>query len=129
MMNLELPEGARIQIFVVPMGGAAPLSDMAQPVALPSPRRRHLFLKGTVALVLVGGAYLFGEHVRTLGGTLHPARAQDLAVGPTRAQTAPPAPGVPPAFAQQLQQPPSVTPAPGASTSGVPGKNPFGLED
>jgi hypothetical protein len=128
-MNLELPEGARIQIFVVPMGGAAPPPDTAQPVALPSPRRRHLFLKGTVALALVGGAYLFGEHARTLGGSLHPAQAQDLAVSPPRAQTAAPALGVPPAFAQQLQQPPSVTPAPGAPASGAPGKNPFGLED
>ena len=127
-MNLELPADARIQIFVSPAGEPGPRTESALMLPSPAPRRR-LFLKGMIVLVLVGGAYLFGEHAGNLAPSLRNAQAQNLAAAPPFAQGTTSDQGVPPAFAQQLQHPPTVTPPPGAPTSTAAGKNPFGLED
>lgn len=124
-MNLELPADARIQIFVAPAGDPVPRPESTLVLPSPAPRRR-LLLKGTIVLVLVGSAYLFGEHGGHLAPSLRNVQAQNLAATPPLAQGTTSDQGVPSAFAQQLQQPPSVTPPPGAA---APGKNPFGLED
>jgi hypothetical protein len=64
-----------------------------------------------------------------------PARAQSQGTRPPADDPDPPRPPeVPPAFARQLRQAPTVTPAPGAAASdatpsGAPAKSPFGLED
>ena len=127
-MNLELPADARIQIFVAPACDPASRSESTLVLPSPAPRRR-LFLKGMIVLFLVGGAYLFGKHAGNLAPSLHNAQAENLAAAPQFARGTTPDQGVPPAFARQLQQPPSVTSPPGAPASAAPGKNPFGLED
>lgn len=127
-MNLELPADARIQIFVAPSGDSVPRPESALVLPSPAPRRR-LFLKGMIVLVLVGGAYLFGEHAGHLAPSFRNAQAQNLGAAPPSAQGTASDQGVPPAFAQQLQHPPTVTPPPGAPTSTAGGKNPFGLEE
>ena len=71
----------------------------------------------------------FGGHSAQLAGALQagaPSSGTPLAAD-DRAPPTPP--DVPPAFARQLQQPPTVTPPPGAPPSGPAAKNAFGLED
>ena len=131
-MNLELPADARVQIFIT-TGNALALPDPAQFTSIAAPtapvRPRRLLLKGTAGLLLLVGTYTLGNraglHANPPLVTGAQASAQE------QRGLAPQKPGeVPPQFAQQLQQPPVVTPPPGAGPgNGAPTKGGFGLED
>ncbi|MBO0711965.1 MAG: hypothetical protein J2P47_11875, partial [Acetobacteraceae bacterium] len=78
-MNLDLPEGAHVQIIVAPAGSAAMLPETCPaPPVLPRPRRR--MLKGAAVLALIGTAYLVGQHTNPHGRPLQLAQAQPAAV-------------------------------------------------
>ena len=160
-MTFDIPPGATVQIFIgaphvavaaVPASGEPPI--LTSPA--PSPRGRPLLKLAGVGL-LVTAAFLGGQAVHpgfrpslaAVGAaTSAPAHAstapQDYGHArperppPFQANVPPTAPGtqIPPAFAQQLQQPPTITPPPGAKPSppaqtaaGTPATHPFGLED
>lgn len=128
-MNLQLPADACVQIFIAP-AGYLPLSEGAHVPAAPLPDRpRRRLLKGAALLALLGGAYVLGGHSVQQAAGLQ-ASAQSYGAQPPAGDRQPPRPPeVPQAFAQQLQQPPTVTPPPGAAPSAPPAKNAFGLED
>jgi hypothetical protein len=128
-MHLELPADARVHIPIAPMGSLPPSEGTSVPSALPAPPPRRRLLKGTALLLLVGGAYCLRGHSARQSGAMQ-ARAQSSGTplaADDRAPRTPP--DVPPAFARQLQQPPAVTPPPGAAPSAPAAKNAFGLED
>jgi hypothetical protein len=126
-MNLELPADARVLIVISPDGGAGFPNAMPLPGALPVPGPRRPLLKGAALLILVGGAYLLGGHSVQRAGALQAQSNGTRLPADDRAPTR--FPEVPPAFAQQLQQPSRVTPPPGAAPSGPPAKSAFGLEE
>jgi hypothetical protein len=133
-MNLELPDNARVRIFIAPMGYLLPPEGASIPSVPPAARPRRRLLKGAALLTLLGAAFLLGGHSLPWAGALQ-ARAQSQGTRPPADDPDPPRPPeVPPAFARQLRQAPTVTPAPGAAASdatpsGAPAKSPFGLED
>ncbi len=155
-MEFVIPEGAQVRITI---GGAPWLAlpngsvpaGVATP-AVPPARRGHTLLKGAVAVVLLLGAFETGRYVSTRTGPVEPAQAALIAPRPAPAAGAEPAfpdhplprptaaapspTEIPPAFRQQLAQPPRVTPPPGQSSartgSAAPGRasvNPFGLHE
>lgn len=129
-MNLELPPDASVLLVISPARGVGYPDAGPLPAAYPPPRSRRLLLKGTALAVLMGSAYFLGGHSVQQAGAL-PARALTYAPRPPARDLAhmTPEDDVPPAFAQQLQRTPTVTPPPGATPPGTPAKNGFGLED
>jgi hypothetical protein len=140
---LDIPDRAQILILVGDGHLASPSGGITPPIMpAPSSRGRPL-LKTFGVAVLVAVAFLAGQ--RTGPGRLRLAPADGAAAARTTAPEQyplpdPPLPGdpassaaadqIPPAFAQQLQRQPVVTPPPGAPTAApasVP--HPFGLED
>ena len=125
-MNLEIPEGANIQIII---GRAPPLALTDQRAETPvRTRDRHVIgttLKFAGIALLVFSAFWVGEQ------RVQPEQAFPNQV-PVPGQAAAQTPGagqVPPDFQAQLQQPPSIQPAPGQNTgSGGGNSNPFGLQ-
>ncbi|HKM61430.1 MAG TPA: hypothetical protein VJY39_02965 [Acidisphaera sp.] len=117
-MQFEIPDGAYIHIVIgkaPPLalthecGGAQRQSTVLRPM-----------IRGAVVVVLLCGAFAVGKQfgpVRTAAPAIAAAQAQ-----PEDGQAAG---SVPPAFAQQLQQPPVVTPP---QAHPLPGKSPFGLD-
>jgi hypothetical protein len=129
-MNLDFPEGAHVQINIAPAGSGAMFRDplLATPAVAPS-RRRHPFLVGAVVVVLVGVAFLAGQRTAPAGRAVQLAHAQAYHLPPYQPPSIPEQTAeVPPAFRQQLQAPPKVTPPPGiAAPSVVPGEDGFGM--
>lgn len=141
-MNLELPEGTTVQIFIGRPVPAALAAD-GSAISLPDPRRARPLLKGVGVILLVGAAFYLGQHsvVRHPGVQVAaageaapsiPALPRPLAVPdhplPHVAQADPNQ--VPPDFQRQLQQAPNVVPPPGIPLrSQAAGAHPFGLEN
>jgi len=144
-LSFEVPEGASVQIIV----GKTPVLALADETAHEPPRRGRFVrtaAKGLAVLALLAGGYMVGQH--STGGTNRAGEtttAQAAIPTPPPVRQAfpdsalasdqpavPPAPApaqVPPAFTQELRQPPTVVPPPGQPpASSVPAKNPFGLE-
>jgi hypothetical protein len=85
-------------------------------------------LKGTVVVALLGTAFVLGGQYAALRALwAHAHVAVPAAASSPSHPTAPPQ--VPPRFTRQLQQPATVTPAPGAPAPGAPRTSGFGLED
>ena len=128
-MNFELPADARVQIFIAP-NGAFPIPEgVAVPSVLPAPRPRRGLLKGTAFVALLFGAFVLGGHAARQAGVLQAhAQSPDTQV-PSAQRDQVESRQVPPAFTRQLQQPPTVTPAPGAAPSAAAAKSAFGLQD
>ena len=131
-MNLDLPDGAHVQIIIAPALGGAMLRE---PVLVPPPpappRPRHRFLKGVVVAALIGVAFVAGQRTARPAGAVQLAQAQSYR--PLRYQR-PLMPErtaeIPPAFRQQLQTPPRLTPPPGAAApAAAPGEDGFGMEN
>jgi hypothetical protein len=142
-MNFQIPEGANVQIII---GGGAPLALTDQRV---QPReettrksgRRTLFtivkVTGAVAVV-IGGFWLGEQRGQAAGedaGFAAPSAVQQaFPVAPAAGEAGTP-PGqvpqtLPPSFQAQLQQPPSIQPAPGqtpAAPNTAGSQNAFGL--
>lgn len=142
-MNLEIPDGANVHIFI---GRASPLA-LTDQRAEPPPRSRGrgiigASLKFTSIAMLVIGAFWVGEQrVQTAsadtGFATPPPVNQafpNAAPSPSQAAAQLPSPAapdqVPPNFQTQLQQPPSIQPPPGQN-SGAANANPnaFGLSN
>ena len=148
-MNLQIPEGANVHIII---GNASPLALTDQRAELPPARsggRRFAGATFKVALVglLVIGSFWVGEQrgqaaiddagiaapppveqafpLQTPPGQTGPSQAAAAAAPDQAPQGGVPAAGVPPNFAAQLQQPPTIQPAPGSASGN---KNPFGLD-
>jgi len=145
-MNLDFPEGAHVQINIAPAGSGAMFREplLATPAVAPA-RRRHPFLMGAFVVVLVGVAFVAGQRTApaSRGVELAPARAyrpqlyrqpqpdqpQAYRLPPYQLPSIPEQTAeIPPAFRQQLQTPPKVTPPPGiAAPSAAPGEDGFGM--
>ena len=123
-MNLEIPEGANVQIII---GRAPPLALTGErfeaPVRTGGRGVIGMTLKYAGIAMLVFGAFWVGEQ-RVQPEQPFPSQAP--VPGQAAAQT-PRAGQVPPDFQAQLQQPPSIQPAPGQNT-GSGSINPFGLQ-
>ena len=135
-MLLEIPEGANVQIIV---GNAAPLAlaDESRQTGTLRTGGRPV-LKGLVVAIVLVGTFVVGQHFggRTAGTQTAAAAASMPRPAPTAKQHAFPdlplpnprrqqvSGGVPPEFQNELRQPPTVAPPPGAAST----KNPFGLE-
>ena len=146
-MSFEVPEGASVQIIV----GRPPLLALPDETGRPAqPVRQGGFgrtvLTGLVALALLAGGYVIGQHStgpNGAGGTVTAQAAipapppvrqafpdHALAAAPAAAPGAPASAQVPPAFTQELYQPPTVVPPPGQASGSAPSaRNPFGLEN
>jgi hypothetical protein len=151
-MNLQIPEGANVHIII---GNAPPLALTDQRTELPARSGGRRFAGATFKVALVGllviGSFWVGEQrgqaadnyagiaapppveqafpLQAPPGQTPPGQAgppQAAAAAPGQApQGGVPAAGVPPNFAAQLQQPPTIQPAPGSASGN---KNPFGLD-
>ena len=151
-MNLQIPEGANVHIII---GNAPPLALTDQRTELPARSGGRRFAGATFKVALVGllviGSFWVGEQrgqaadnyagiaapppveqafpLQTPPAQVPPGQAkppQAAAAAPGQApQSGVPAAGVPPNFAAQLQQPPTIQPAPGSASGN---KNPFGLD-
>ena len=141
-MNLEIPEGANVHIFI---GKAPPLAltDQRADVAERS-RGRGLLGRtlrvGLVGILVVGGFWIGEQRGQTATadtGFVAPPpvnQAFPSQTGvPSQAAAQPPAPQagqVPPSFQAQLQQQPSVQPPPGQNSgSGNSAAAAFGLSN
>ena len=125
-MNLEIPEGANIQIMI---WRAPPLALTDQRAEAPVRTRDRGVIGTTLTFagiaMLVFSAFWVGEQ------RIQPEQAfQNQAPVPGQAAAQTPGAGqVPPDFQAQLQHPPSIQPAPGQNTgSGGGNSNPFGLQ-
>jgi hypothetical protein len=158
-MNFAVPEGVTVQIFIgsAPLAPIlnAPEPDRAAPSPVEAPRRRPL-LTGIAIAGLAFVAFVVGQYnaprrdalMMAGNASVPPATASPTpsvpryepafpsrAPTPTPSQPLPPDTAatdqVPPAFARQLQQPPSITPSPGSPSPAATatGARPFGLED
>jgi hypothetical protein len=142
-MNLEIPEGAHIQILIA--GSAFPaLTDQVQraPERLERRRSSRPIATTAVAMMLLAGGFLVGQHTRLAPATPAIASASQTLAGPPPvtkaipdhalagpAQPSPTAP-MPSALVQQLQAPPTVVPPPGQPSVSAPTtKNAFGLDN
>ena len=140
-MVLEIPDRAQILILVGDGHLASPSGGIAPPIAPARSSRGRPLLKTFGVAVLVAVAFLAGQHTGL--GRLRLALADGAAAARTTApeqyslpdQPLLGAPAasvaadqIPPAFAQQLQRQPVVTPAPGAPPAAA-AAHPFGLED
>ena len=150
-MNFDLPDHAQVLIFV---GDRQALPQVGAMLGAPAPQdetptsrggRPKLKMLGVAALAIL--AFVYGQHQGLHRASLGVADSAGASTGSGQAYTtlspAPPgrpasatspSPGasneVPPAFAQQLQQPPVVTPPPGTAPAGAPaGPRAFGLEE
>jgi hypothetical protein len=139
-MNLEIPEGANVHIFI---GKGPTLALTDQRSEVPERRRGGGLLGRTLKVGLVGvlmiGGFWVGEQrnqtaTADTGFVAPPPVSQafpSLPAVPSQASAQPPAPPagqVPPSFQAQLQQPPSIQPPPGQTAgSGNNGENAFGL--
>lgn len=151
-MNLQIPEGANVHIII---GNAPPLALTDQRAELPARSGGRRLAGATFKVALVGllviGSFWVGEQrgqaadnyagiaapppveqafpLQTPPAQVPPGQAkppQAAAAAPGQApQGGVPAAGVPPNFAAQLQQPPTIQPAPGSASGN---KNPFGLD-
>jgi hypothetical protein len=135
-MHFEIPEGANVQIIV---GSSAPLTlaDESRKVP-PAQTGGRPILKGLVVAIALVGTFVVGQHFGGRAAGTQPTAAavsipRPAPTGEQYAFPAAPLPnprrqqasgGVPPEFQNELRQPPTVTPPPGAAS----GKNPFGLE-
>jgi hypothetical protein len=140
---LDIPDRAQILILVGDGYLASPGGEITPSIPPATSSRRRPLLKTFGVAVLVVVAFLAGQH--TGAGRLRLALADGAAAARTNAseQYSPPderlhdAPAasaatdqIPPAFAQQLQRQPVVTPAPGSPpAASAPATHPFGLED
>jgi hypothetical protein len=146
-MNLQIPEGANVHIII---GNAPPLALTDQRTELPARSGGRRLAGATFKVALVGllviGSFWVGEQrgqaadnyagiaapppveqafpLQTPPGQAGPPQAAAAAPGQAP-QGGVPAAGVPPNFAAQLQQPPTIQPAPGSASGN---KNPFGLD-
>lgn len=138
-MVLDIPDRAQILILMGDGHLASPNGGITPPIPpAPSSRGRPL-LKTFGVAVLAAVAFLAGQHTGT--DRLRLALADGAAAARTTAPEQYPLPDrplpgaaaadqIPPAFAQQLQRQPVVTPPPGAPTAApAPAAHPFGLED
>jgi hypothetical protein len=141
-MNLEIPEGANIQIFV---GTAQPLWLADHRDEMPVNKSGRGIAGALLKCVLIGGLVIGGyvagqfryEAANAEAGFPAPPPVSQAfpseAPGPSQAAAQPPAPDagqMPPNFQETLQQPPTIQPPPGQNTSAPNGnKNPFGLQD
>jgi hypothetical protein len=142
MMNLEIPEGANVHIFI---GKAPPLALTDQRAEVVERSRGRGLLGRALKVALVGvlviGGFWIGEQ-RSQTATADTGFAAPPPVSdafPSQAGVAsqaagqPPAPDsgqVPSSFQAQLQQPPSVQPPPGQNSgSGNNAANAFGLSN
>jgi hypothetical protein len=133
-MNLEIPEGANVQIII---GPALPLALTDQREEAPARMRGRggigTTLKFAGIAVLIFGAFWVGEQrVRPAIAEAGFAAPQPVSQGPGPSQAdaqAPTAPAgqVPAEFQAQLQQQPSIQPPPGQN-AGSGNSNPFGLQ-
>ena len=153
-MNLQIPEGANVHIIIGNAPPLA-LTDQRADLPARSPARRFAgaTFKVVVVGMLVIGSFWVGEQrgqaaIDDAGiaapppveqafplqappgqappGQAGPPQAAAAAAAPGQApQGGVPAAGVPPNFAAQLQQPPTIQPAPGSASGN---KNPFGLD-
>ena len=143
-MNLDLPEGAHMQINIAPAGSGAMFREPLLPTPAVAPsRQRHPFLMGAVVIVLVGVAFVAGQRTAPAGRGVqlaqahrpqlyrqpHPYQPEAYHLPPYQPPSIPEQTAeIPPAFRQQLQTPPKVTPPPGtAAPSAVPGEDGFGM--
>ena len=143
-MELVIPEDTQVHILI----GKAPLLALPEPTIpdVPPAGRGRKLLRGTLALVLLAGAFVAGRHYPGQAAVAaRPAVAMSAPPPPTgqfafpdrplpQPSTATPAPHeelgqVPASFAEQLRQAPDVMPPPGQTPGAAPGKNPFGLEN
>ncbi len=152
-MNFDIPEGANVHIFI---GNSLPLALTDQRAELPQRTRGRGILGGTLKVAVIGvlviGGFWVGEQrgqaaSSEAGFTAPPPVEQAF---PSQAAAAPPplapppsASGqvppdgvspdrVPPSFAAQLQQPPTIQPPPGQNTAAPAGNGPqnaFGLQN
>ena len=151
-MNLQIPEGANVHIII---GNAPPLALTDQRAELPARSGGRRLAGATFKVALVGllviGSFWVGEQRGQAADNYAgisapppveqafplqapPGQAPPGQAGPPQAAAAAPgqepqggvpAAGVPPNFAAQLQQPPTIQPAPGSASGN---KNPFGLD-
>jgi hypothetical protein len=143
-VSFEVPEGATVQIVV----GKAPTLVLPDETGRPreSARKTGIWrnaVKGLVAVALLAGGFAVGQHSSGANGSAKLGTAQAaaspappavqhafpdhaLATDPPGPTPAPTSDQVPRTFTQQLQQPPTVAPPPGAA---APAKNAFGLDN
>jgi hypothetical protein len=147
-MNFDIPEGANVHIFI---GNSLPLALTDQRAELPQRSRRGGILGSTLKVAVIGvlviGGFWVGEQrgqaASDAAGFAAPppveqafpsqaaASAPPLAPPPSASGQVPPD-GVPPSFAAQLQQPPTIQPPPGQNTGAPAGNGPqsaFGLQN
>jgi hypothetical protein len=147
-MNFDIPEGANVHIFI---GNSLPLALTDQLAELPQRSRGRGILGGTLKVAVIGvlviGGFWVGEQrgqaASDAAGFAAPppveqafpsqaaASAPPLAPPPSASGQVPPD-GVPPSFAAQLQQPPTIQPPPGQNTGAPAGNGPqsaFGLQN
>lgn len=144
-MVIEVPDGRPVHVFVGEVGCAiAPERAQIADDRAAAPRRRRplLTLAGGVAVLALG--FILGQHTITSHAQAEPETASAVTPAPPPVQQAfpaqapaPPAPApaaaalsgqMPPALAQQLQQPPQVVPPPGQPPAGSQSEqNAFGL--
>ena len=139
-MNLDLPEGTTVQIFIGrPVPAALAADDAA--ISLRAARRARPLLKGVGVILLVGVAFYLGQHSVVRHPGMDVAVAADATTAFPRPLAAPDRPlphvaqadpSLAPDFQRQLHQAANVVPPPGtplqpqiASTR----THPFGLDD
>ena len=140
-MELVIPDGQQVHIAIGnPPLLALPSEAPAAPAAPATPRRGHPYVKGLLALVLLVGAFEAGRRLPPAGESVAPARAalatRDALPSPADQAPVPGRPSsldltppnrpatpaqVPPSFAEQLRQPPTILPPTGRPASGNPG--------
>ncbi len=158
-MNFDVPEGTTVQIFIgaPPLAPIQNIPGMDPPPAQPlETRRRRPLIKGVAIAGLAFVAFVVGQNTAprrnvlmmasnasaTLASaTPAPAVPRYEQAFPSRAPTPEPSQPLstggpstdqlPQAFAQQLQQRPTITPSPGSPppSAASSGAKPFGLED
>ena len=156
-MQFEIPEDAYVHIVIgAPAlvkscamsdpGVTGPLLSAHRDASSVRPALRfgRLLLKGSVGAMLLAGSFTAGQHfgsfsrapelARTAAALPRPAPSTEQHTFPDRPQLretpAQTAGEVTANFLKQLQQPPAVIPPPGQTVApGVPGRNPFGLEN
>jgi hypothetical protein len=147
-MNFDIPEGANVHIFI---GNSLPLALTDQRAELPQRSRRGGILSGmlkvaVIGVLLIGGFWIGeqrGQAASDATGFAAPppveqafpsqaaAAAPPLAPPPSASGQVPPG-QVPPSFAAQLQQPPTIQPPPGQNTGAPAANGPqsaFGLQN
>jgi len=147
-MNFDIPEGANVHIFI---GKSLPLALTDQRAEFPQRSRGRGILGGTLKLAVIGvlviGGFWIGEQrgqaASDAAGFAAPPPVEQAFPSQAAAAAPPLAPPssasgqvppgqVPPSFAAQLQQPPTIQPPPGQNTGTAAGNGPqsaFGLQN